>query len=71
MRANLLESVRIEVVCRDCGTGHSKPVGYFRDHSKLTCCGCGIDITLESEDVQASIVELGQTMARLKRPFMH
>jgi hypothetical protein len=71
MKTNALDSATIEVVCRDCGTCHSKPIGYFRDHSKLTCCGCGTEIRIENEEVQASIVELGLTMARLRRPFMH
>ena len=71
MRTNALDSVTIEVVCRDCGTGQCRPFGYFRNHSNITCDGCGTEISIDNELFRASLVEFGQTMARLRRPYMH
>ncbi|HEY7245029.1 MAG TPA: hypothetical protein VH678_14235 [Xanthobacteraceae bacterium] len=71
MRKNALDNVRIEVICRDCGTAQGRPIGYFRDHSNLTCHGCGTEIVLENRQFYASIVEFGKTMARLRDPCLH
>jgi hypothetical protein len=71
MRKNALDSVTIEVICRDCGTGHCGSIGYFRDHSNLTCQGCGIGISIQNKQFHASIVEFGQIMARLREPYTH
>jgi hypothetical protein len=67
MRKNTLDRVMIEVLCGDCGTGQFRSIGYFRDHSHLTCDGCGTDIRMENEQFRASIAEFGRTMARLKQ----
>jgi ribosomal protein S27E len=71
MRKNALDSVTIEVICRDCGTGHCRSIGYFRDHSNLTCQGCGTGISIQNKQFHASIVEFGQIMARLREPYTH
>jgi len=67
MPKNALDKVTIEVVCADCGTGHFKPIGYFRDQAHLTCDCCGSEIRMENKQFRASIAEFAQTMARLRR----
>ena len=71
MPKNALDRVTIEVICSECGTGHCKPIAYFRNHSNLTCDGCGTGISIENKEFHASIVEFGRTMARLRDPYMH
>jgi transposase-like protein len=71
MLKNSVENVKIEIVCGTCGTGQSKPIGYFRNHSHLTCDGCGSEITVENEQFRASIAEFGRAMARLREPYLH
>ena len=68
---NSADKVTIEIVCGTCGTGQSKPIGYFRNHSHLICDGCGSEITIENEKFRASIAEFGRTMARLREPYLH
>ena len=71
MRKNALDRVAIDVICADCGTAQCRPIEYFRDHSNLTCDGCGAEIIIENKDFRATIAEFGQTMARLRRPYTH
>jgi hypothetical protein len=66
MPKNALDNVTIEIICGVCGTGQSRLIGYFRDHSHLTCDGCGCEMSLENKQFRASIVEFGVTMARLR-----
>jgi len=65
------DDITIEVICGTCGTGQSRPIGYFRNHSHLTCDGCGSEITVENERFRASIAEFGRAMARLRNPYLH
>ena len=71
MPKNSLDKVTIEVICSACGTGQSRPIGYFRNHSRLTCDGCGNEISMENKQFSASIAELGRAMARLREPYLH
>ena len=71
MPKSSLDDITIEVICGTCGTGQSRPIGYFRNHSHLTCDGCGSEITVENEKFRASIAEFGRTMARLREPYLH
>ena len=71
MLKNSVENIKIEIVCGTCGTGQSKPIGYFRNHSHLSCDGCGSEITFENEQFRASIAEFGRAMARLREPYLH
>src|SRR6516164_1318571 len=47
--------------------GHCKPIGWFRDHSKLSCEGCGYEIALHNEELRAEINELHSVMSGLRR----
>jgi hypothetical protein len=49
MRRASSENVRVNVICVHCGMEHCKPIGWFRDHSKLSCEGCGYEIALHAE----------------------
>ena len=71
MSKSSLDDITMEVICGTCGTGQSKPIGYFRNHSHLTCDGCGSEITVENERFRASIAEFGRAMARLRNPYLH
>jgi hypothetical protein len=71
MLKNSLDNITIEVICGTCGTGHSKSIGYFRNHSLLTCDGCGSEISVENKQFRASIAEFGRAMARLRIPYLH
>jgi len=66
-----LDKMMIEVVCVDCGTGQLKPIGYFHNHSHVTCDGCGSEINVENKAFRASIGEFGRIMARLKEPYLN
>jgi len=50
MSKSSLDDITMEVICGTCGTGQSKPIGYFRNHSHLTCDGCGSEITFETSN---------------------
>ena len=67
MRNHGLDDVRVDIICVDCGTGHYKPIGWFRKYANLICRGCGSEITVKNKQLQASIVEFGKTMERLRR----
>ena len=71
MLKNSLDNLTIEVVCGTCGTGQLKPIGYFRNHSHLTCDGCGSEISVESKQFDGSIAELGRAMAHMRNPYLH
>jgi len=71
MLKNSVDNVTIEIVCGICGTGQSKPIGYFHNHSHLTCEGCGSEISLENEQFRGSIAEFGRAMARLRNLYRH
>ena len=71
MLKNSLDDITIEVICGTCGTGQAKPIGYFRNHSHLTCDGCGGEIAVQNEQFRASIAEFGLAMARLRNPYLH
>jgi hypothetical protein len=71
MLKNSVDKVTIEIVCGTCGTGQSKPIGYFRNHSQLTCDGCGSEITVENKQLRVSIAEFERAMARLREPYLH
>jgi hypothetical protein len=61
MLKNSVDKVTIEIVCVTCGTGQSKPIGYFRNHSQLTCDGCGSEITVENRHLRVSTAEFDRT----------
>ena len=67
MRRASSENVQVKVVCVYCGTEHHKPLGWFRDHSRLTCDGCGYEIALQNEQLRAAIDELRPVMSGLRR----
>ena len=67
MRRTSSENVRVNVICVRCGTEHHKPLGWFRDHSKLSCDGCGYAIALQNEQLRAAINELRSVMLGLRR----
>jgi hypothetical protein len=46
---------------------HHKPLKWFRDHSRLTCEGCGYEIALHNEQLCAAINELHTVMSKLRR----
>jgi hypothetical protein len=43
-----------------------KPIGWFRDHSKLSCVGCGYEIAFHNEEFRAEINELRAVMSGLR-----
>ena len=55
MRRASSENVQVNVICVHCGTEHHKPLGWFRDHSRLSCEGCGYAIALQNEQLRAAI----------------
>ncbi len=67
MRRASSENVQVNVICVYCGTEHHKPLGWFRDHSRLTCEGCGYAIALQNEQLRAAINELRPVMSGLRR----
>jgi hypothetical protein len=67
MRNVGLDDVQVDIICVDCGTGHYKPIGWFRKHANLICHGCGSEIIVNNEQLQANIVEFSKTMERLRR----
>jgi len=71
MLKNSGDKITIEIVCLACGSGQSKSIGYFRNHSQLTCDGCGREITVENKQLRVSIAELERAMAHLREPYLH
>jgi transposase-like protein len=67
MRRASSENVKVNVICVRCGTEHHKPLSWFREHSRLTCDGCGYEIALHNEQLRAAINELRPVMSRLRR----
>ena len=67
MRRASSENVQVNVTCVHCGTEHHKPLGWFRDHSRLSCEGCGYAIALQNERLRAAINELRPVMSGLRR----
>ena len=57
-----LDDTMVAVICVSCGQQHSKPIRWFRDHTKLICNGCGCAIMLQNEQLRASIDELDRAM---------
>jgi len=47
---------------------HYKPLGWFREHSRLRCDGCSYEIALHNEQLCAAINELRAVMSGLTRP---
>ena len=54
MRRASSENVKINIVCTYCGMEHCKRLGWFRDHSSLSCGGCGYEIALRNEQLRAA-----------------
>jgi transposase-like protein len=67
MRRASFDNVQVNVICLPCGTEHHKPLGWFREHSRLTCDGCGYEIALHNERLRAEINELRPVMLGLRR----
>ena len=67
MRRASFENVQVNVICVHCGTEHHKPLGCFRDHSTLSCGGCGYAMALQNEKLRAAINELRSVMSGLRR----
>jgi hypothetical protein len=67
MQRPSLENVQVKVICGQCGMEHCKPLGWFRDHSRLNCEGCEYDIALQNEQLRAAINELRPVMSGLRR----
>ena len=67
MRRASSENVQVNVICVHCGTEHHKPLRWFRDHSRLSCEGCGYAIALQNEQLRAAINELRAVMSGLRR----
>ena len=67
MRRASSENVLVNVICVHCGTEHRKPLRWFRDHSRLSCEGCGYAIALQNEQLRAAINELRAVMSGLRR----
>jgi hypothetical protein len=63
MRRASSENVQVNVVCVHCSMEHCKPIGWFRDHSQLSCEGCGYEIALYNEQLRAEINELRAVMS--------
>jgi hypothetical protein len=66
MRRASSENVKVNVICAYCGMEHHKPLGWFRDHAKLTCEGCGHEIALHNEQLRTAINELRPVMSKLR-----
>jgi hypothetical protein len=62
------ENVKVNVICAYCGMEHYKPLGWFREHSRLSCDGCSYEIALHNEQLRAAINELRAVMSGLRRP---
>jgi transposase-like protein len=67
MRRASSENVKINIVCTYCGMEHCKRLGWFRDHSSLSCGECGYEIALRNEQLRAAIEELRAVMSGLRR----
>jgi predicted RNA-binding Zn-ribbon protein involved in translation (DUF1610 family) len=63
----LSEGTVVEITCPCCGDGHSTTIMWLRDHSSLTCSGCGFEIVLINERLLASIAEFSHATRGLKR----
>src|ERR1700681_3843505 len=50
-----LDEMAVEIVCSCCRNQHSTTVRWLRDHSRLTCRGCGFDIALQNEELRAAL----------------
>jgi hypothetical protein len=61
------DDTTVAVICVSCGQQHSKAIRWFRNHTELICKGCGCAITLQNEQLRASIEELDHAMRGLKR----
>jgi hypothetical protein len=67
MRRASSENVQVTIICVHCGMEHHKPLGWFRDHSRLNCEGCGYEIALHNEQLRVAINELRPVMSGLRR----
>jgi hypothetical protein len=67
MRRATSDNVKVNVICAYCGMEHYKPLGWFRNHSRLTREGCGYEIALHNEQLRAAINELRAVMSKLRR----
>jgi ribosomal protein S27E len=58
MAERLFENASISVPCLGCGHKNKKTVGWLRDHTDLTCEGCGTKIKIDNADFRS---ELGRS----------
>jgi transcription elongation factor Elf1 len=62
-----LDDTAVAILCVHCGHQHSRALRWFRNHTKLVCDSCENAITLQNEQLYASIEELKHAMQGLVR----
>jgi hypothetical protein len=58
MRRASSENVKVNIICTYCGMEHCERLGWFRDHSSLSCDGLRDEIALRNEQLRAAIEDL-------------
>lgn len=55
MSKSIFEDREIDVPCLECDYRTPKTLGWLSDHTKLTCGGCGAEITINNEHFRAEL----------------
>jgi hypothetical protein len=61
-----LDDQTVEIPCPGCGEKAAKTIGWLKNHSHYSC-GCGANITLESEQFRSGLAEAERSFTELER----
>ena len=57
----------IDLPCPGCGHKNRKTVGWLRTHSRMTCGGCGREVTLQSSNFRQGMRKVDAELDRFRR----
>lgn len=63
----MFDSQEIGIPCPECGHKTSKSVAWIKTHDKMTCGGCGREITIEDKGFSAGLKEFEKGVADIRK----
>jgi len=63
----MFEKQTINIPCPECGHKTAKTVAWIKAHDKMTCGGCGREITVENDKFVAGLKEADKAVAKVRK----